>query len=71
MNHNDNFKKIKTKLEKAHFEIIEALKIANKTAKCCGASIEDLLLNIERNIEITENHIETGINEKELINEEK
>lgn len=64
---NTKFITIKGRLEKAHYELVEALKLANKTAYCCGANIEDLVNEVERSISNTNDHIKNGIDEKDEV----
>ena len=63
----NKFQTLKGRLERAHYEILEALKLANKITKCCGDNIEISLIEIEKSISEVDHHIKKGINEKDLI----
>ncbi len=63
----NKFVQIKEKLEKAQHEIVEALKVSNTATRCCGPNLDIVLNSLDKSIAEVNDHINKGINEKDLV----
>lgn len=57
---------LKKQLLKAKAELSKALEMTTSIAVCCESSIQDLYDELNRQLAITEQHLNSGIDEEDL-----